>query len=471
MTNIVGCAPDDVRIGMPVQVIFEHHDDVWLPLFEPAAAERDADEIGERKAVISGIGQSDIGRRLYRTGLDLTVDAALAAIADAGLTRDDIDGIATYPGNMDMPPGFSGAGVNELQDALRLKLNWLNGGLESPAQLGSVIAACAAVAAGYANHVLCFRTVYEGIGAGRQGPGERHHRRRAGAVAYRAGGFMQWSLPFGAPSAANWIAMYAQRHFHEYGTTREQLAQIALNGRRNAQLNPKAIYRDPMSMDDYFDARMITSPFCLFDCDVPCDGGTAVIVSRAEAAADLRKPPIRVEAIGSAIRGRPSWDQWDDLTTICLRDAAAMMWSRTDLKPADVARGRALRRVQLHHPGLAGGARVLRQGRGRAVHRGRRAHRPRRRPARRSTPTAASSRPAASTATASCTRRASSCGARAATARCPATPRWRWPVPAAVRSPGLPPASPNAIPLDRREDQVGQLVQVLGAGAVAPAAG
>ena len=81
---------------------------------------------------------------------------------------------------------------------------------------------------------------------------------------------------------------------------------------------------------------MITSPFCLFDCDVPCDGGTAVIVSRAEAAADLRKPPVRVEAIGSAIRGRPSWDQWEDLTTFCLRDAAAMMWSRTDLKPSDV---------------------------------------------------------------------------------------------------------------------------------------
>ena len=147
---------------------------------------------------------------------------------------------------------------------------------------------------------------------------------------------MQWCLPFGAPSAANWIALYAQRHFHEYGTTREQLAQIALNARKNAQLNPRAIYRDPMSMEDYFAARMITSPFCLFDCDVPCDGGTAVIVSRAEAASDLRKPPIRVEAIGSAIRGRPSWDQLEDLTTFCLRDAAAMMWSRTDLKPSDV---------------------------------------------------------------------------------------------------------------------------------------
>ncbi len=71
---------------------------------------------------------------------------------------------------------------------------------------------------------------------------------------------MEWTLPFAAPSAAIWIAMMAQRHFHEYGTTREQLAQIALNARKNAALNPKAIYRDPMTMDDYLGVRMISTP-------------------------------------------------------------------------------------------------------------------------------------------------------------------------------------------------------------------
>ena len=147
---------------------------------------------------------------------------------------------------------------------------------------------------------------------------------------------MQWTLPYGAASAANWIAMFAQRHFHEYGTTREQLAQIALNARRNAGKNPKAIYRDPMTLDDYFAARMISTPFCLFDCDVPVDGCTAMIVSSIEAARDLRKPPLRVEALGSALHGRPSWDQFDDLTTMALRDAATMLWKRTDLKPSDV---------------------------------------------------------------------------------------------------------------------------------------
>src|SRR5205823_204667 len=221
----------------------------------------------ERAAVVSGIGQSDVGRRLYRQPLDLTVDAALAAIEDAGLTRDDIDGLATYPGNMDTPPGFSGVGVVELQDALRLKLDWYNGGLENPGQLGSVITACAAVAAGYARHVLCFRTVWEASAQGDKGRASVTMG-GGGGSGFRAGSFMQWTLPYGAASAANWIAMCAQRHFHEFGTTREQ--------------------------------------------------------------------PVAVEAIGTAIHGRPSWDQWDDLTTMALRDASAMLWSRTDLTPADV---------------------------------------------------------------------------------------------------------------------------------------
>jgi acetyl-CoA acetyltransferase len=150
------------------------------------------------------------------------------------------------------------------------------------------------------------------------------------------GSFMQWSMPYGAPSAANWIAMMATRHFHEFGTTREHLGAIAINARTNAALNPKAIYTDPLSMDDYLGVRLVSWPFGLCDCDVPADGCTAVIVSRSDSAPDLRKAPIRVEAVGSAIHGRPSWDQWDDLTTMALRDAGAQLWTRTDLSPADV---------------------------------------------------------------------------------------------------------------------------------------
>jgi acetyl-CoA acetyltransferase len=196
------------------------------------------------------------------------------------------------------------------------------------------------VATGLANHVLCFRTVWEGTaqaGGGRASvtPGGGTNSGGGGRIP-RVGSFMQWSMPYGAPSAANWIAMMATRHFHEFGTTREHLGAIAINARTNAALNPKAIYTDPLSMDDYLGVRLVSWPFGLYDCDVPADGCTAVIVSRSDSAPDLRKAPIRVEAVGSAIHGRPSWDQWDDLTTMALRDAGAQLWTRTDLSPADV---------------------------------------------------------------------------------------------------------------------------------------
>lgn len=277
----------------------------------------------ERQAMISGIGQSDIGRRLHRTGLDLTIQATLAAIADAGLTVEDIDGISTYPG---MGGSFGGASGAELHDALRFRLNWRDGAIETSGQLGAVHKAVLAVAAGLARHVVVFRTVTEGSG----------RPLRAGAGGGGMPPAFKYLIPYGASSAANWIACYAQRHMHEYGTTREQLGAIAINDRTNAALNPKAIYTDPMTMDDYLSCRPISEPFGLYDCDVPCDGSTVVIVSHRDFAADCPHPAIGVNAMGTALRGRPSWDQFDDLTTMPMRDSAASMWERTDLTPADV---------------------------------------------------------------------------------------------------------------------------------------
>jgi acetyl-CoA acetyltransferase len=287
-----------------------------------------------RRTAITGIGQSDVGRRLERDPLGLTVDACLAAIDDAGLRREDIDGLSTYPGAMGQgAPGFSGAGVQEVQDALRLNLDWFCGGAELPGQLGAVINACMAVATGLARHVLCFRTVWESTA---QRGGRRAGIGAGAGAGFRATGFLQWTLPFGAASAANWVALFAQRHFHEYGTTREQLGQIALTARRNAAGNPKAVYREPMSLDDYLAARPISTPLGLYDCDVPVDGSTALVVSRRELARDLRRPAVVVEAVGSALHGRPSWDQFDDLTSMAARDAGRMLWARTELRPSDV---------------------------------------------------------------------------------------------------------------------------------------
>ena len=148
-----------------------------------------------------------------------------------------------------------------------------------------------------------------------------------------------------------------------------------MNARKNAALNPKAIYHDPMTIDDYLNSRMITTPLRLFDCDVPCDGGTAVIVSHVDTVPDLRKPPIQVEAVGTALHGRPSWDQFDDLTTMAMRDAGAQMWSRTDLKPSDVQLAEMYDGFSFITMCLARGDGLLRQGRVRAVPRGWRAHR------------------------------------------------------------------------------------------------
>ena len=285
----------------------------------------------ESSVAITGLGMSDVGRRLMRDPLELTIDACLAAIEDAGLSRDEIDGLSTYPGPMPGAGGISGGGIVDVEDVLRIRPKWFNSGLELAGQTGSVTTAAMAVATGVCRHVLCFRCVWESTHQTLQRTG----RLPTGGPA-RAAGDMQWRLPFGAASAANWIAMLASRHFAEYGTTREQLGQIALNGRRNAALTPYAVYREPLSMDDYLNARMISSPFGLYDCDVPCDGAVAVVISHADAAGDLRHPPVRFEAVGTQITERPSWDQGDLTHEPLLEGCARAMWDRTDLRPGDV---------------------------------------------------------------------------------------------------------------------------------------
>ena len=142
--------------------------------------------------------------------------------------------------------------------------------------------------------------------------------------------------PFGATSAAHTLAQNAQRHCHRYGTTRETLGWIALNQRANAGLNPAAIYRDPMTMDDYLAARTITTPFGLYDCDVPCDASVAVIVSAVDAAPDLAKPPVLVEAVGTQILERIEWDQSTLTHEPQVLGQAAHLWSRTSLRPSDI---------------------------------------------------------------------------------------------------------------------------------------
>jgi acetyl-CoA acetyltransferase len=143
-------------------------------------------------------------------------------------------------------------------------------------------------------------------------------------------------LPFGALSVGHLISSYANLHMRKYGTTRDQMAQVALVQRANAGLNPNAIYRKPLTLQNYYEARIITEPFCLLDCDVPIDFGTAVIISRSDAVDEVRRPPLRISARSTRVNSRASWDQFDDLTTMMLRDAGKDLWDHTDYKPKDV---------------------------------------------------------------------------------------------------------------------------------------
>ena len=287
-------------------------------------------EPGERVAALSGIGQSEVGRRLGRSALELCVDAALEAIADAGLTVADIDGVSSFPGAAPSPPGYSEVAATELIGALGLEVSWYSGGKEVPSQLGSIVNAIAAVATGLAEHVLCFRVVNESSATAATG---RRGYKPSGPGG-RATGEQQWTLPFGR-SAANWFGALASRHFHEHGTTREHLGHLVIHSRRSAARNPKAVFRDPMTMDEYLEGRMISTPFCLYDCDIPVDGATAVIVSRRDG---LARPAaaVAVEAVGTALHGPFSYEQYPDMAATAAVDAARMLWSRTDAQPADV---------------------------------------------------------------------------------------------------------------------------------------
>jgi acetyl-CoA acetyltransferase/uncharacterized OB-fold protein len=347
-TNIVECDPDDLELGQQVEVVFAHVADVWLPLFKPATAftqtaalpvdEIKPEDFGkhvrpmltkqkfEDHSAITGIGASRLGRRLMVAPLSLTIEACEAAVADAGLTLDDIDGLSTYPG-IDVA-GMGEGGVSALEGALGLKPTWINGGMDTFGPGGSVIAAMLAVATGMARHVLCFRTLWEATFA---------QLLKEGKAAPPGGArTTSWQVPFGATSAAHTLALNAQRHFARYGTTRETLGWIALNQRANAALNPTAIYRDPMTMDDYLSARMITTPFGLYDCDVPCDGAVAVIVSAVDVAHDLAKPPVFFEAVGTQIIERLDWDQTTLTHEPQVLGQAAHLWTRTSLRPSDV---------------------------------------------------------------------------------------------------------------------------------------
>lgn len=292
----------------------------------------------EKDAIISGLGISRVGRRTGIPGLELTLEAARAAIEDAGLSPGDIDGIASLG---DIP-------LAEVNTALGIDVPDHTSGFNTGGLLTPVMSACRAVAEKRARHVLVYRTVLMLGGTMTESPStarssepnplanppqEPHtpgKRRRIQPFED-----IDELLAAHAYSAANWLAMHCRRHMELYGTTKEQLGWLAVNSRRNAALNPRAAYREPMTIDDYLAARPVSTPFGLFDCDVPVDGSIAVVVSHADHAADCPNPAVAVEAIGGSY-GSGGWFHRDDFPKMASVDAAAEMWSRTDLTASDV---------------------------------------------------------------------------------------------------------------------------------------
>ncbi|OSC39232.1 thiolase family protein [Mycobacterium decipiens] len=290
----------------------------------------------EKGAILSGLGISRIGRRTGIPGLALTMQAVRAAIDDAGLVPADIDGIATLG---DTPAA-------EVNRALQIDAADCGAGFASGGLLSPVMSACRAVAERRARHVVVYRTIQMLGGTVPISPQPED------APAPPLARMME--VPPDAPrppvgpmdditdlvaahaySAANWLALNCRRHMELYGTTKEQLGWLALNGRRNAALNPLAVYREPMTMADYLGARLVSTPFGLLDCDVPVDGSIAVVVSGAQYARDCPHRAVAVEAIGGS-DGAGGWFHRDDYPKMASSDAAAQMWSRTELKPADL---------------------------------------------------------------------------------------------------------------------------------------
>lgn len=289
----------------------------------------------EKDAIFSGLGISRIGRRTGIPGLDLTMEAVRAAIADAGLTADDIDGVVTFG---DTP-------VADVVAALGNRAADQGYGFATGGVLTPVMSAMLAVSERRARHVLVYRTVHM-LGGTMTQPSPTSEPnplanppvepRRAGARR-KLGPFddIDELLAAHAYSAANWLALHCRRHMELYGTTKEQLGWLAINSRRNAGLNPLAVYRDPMTMDDYLASRSVSTPFGLFDCDVPVDGSIAFVISHADFARDCPNPAVGVQAVGGAY-GSGGWFHRDDFPKMASAEAADEMWSRTDLTPSDV---------------------------------------------------------------------------------------------------------------------------------------
>ena len=274
------------------------------------------------KAAITGVGETAYVRGSGKSAFQLQVEASLTAIADAGLTPKDIDGI--------IPIGITGAPAEEFVTSfgipdLRFSALTPLGGASS---IAAVQCAAAAIAAGLCNHVLIAAGRNSFLGA------------RAGVRIHEMPQFhfvTEFELPLGAIAPAQLYAPMARRHMELYGTTSRQLGEIAVTVRQHALLNDNAIMKKPITLDDHQASRMIADPFRLLDCSLESDGGAAFVVSAAERARDMRQPPTYVMGIAEGHPDSPSAiTQRPDMTTLGLAKAAPRAFAMAGVTPNDI---------------------------------------------------------------------------------------------------------------------------------------
>jgi acetyl-CoA acetyltransferase len=304
---------------------------------------------GRRAACLVGVGETRYAKWGGITGTSeyqLAVEAILAAIADAGLSPDDVDGLASFAEDRnDATFVAADLGLPELRYA---SLSWLPGGGGACAAVAN---AAMAVESGAAEAVVVYRSLCQGqfrrFGQGpgnaptRTGPRRVPHVRRAASLLEA---HVAFTMPFGMFSPPIAYAMVLRRHMHLFGTTEEQMGHVAVTTRAHAARNARAVMgQRPMTMDDYLASRMVSEPFRLFDCCLENDGACAVVVTSAERAADTAKRPVSVLGAAQGTLQGFGHGQYsnvgmpdDDYASAGARGVAARLWARAGVGPGDV---------------------------------------------------------------------------------------------------------------------------------------
>ncbi len=238
------------------------------------------------KAAIVGVGLTKQGVLPGSTSLGLQSEAFAIALADSGLRKSDIDGLVSEPGTTDMHWALDYVRAGR---ALGINPSYSGSMAMGGATAGALVQMAAmAVTTGMANYVACC------FGdAAKSGPKRPAHA-AGGYLGVETSNYGVW----GAYGAASWSALTASRHMALYGTTTEQLGEVAVSTRHHASLNPAAMMRKPITLEDHQASRMIVEPFHLLDCCLINDGGACLIVTTAERARDLAQPVVTIAGMG-----------------------------------------------------------------------------------------------------------------------------------------------------------------------------